>query len=147
MKIISLINKINSLYKAHKELISYLIFGALTTIVSYISYAIFSRFLGIAVVNANVLSWIFSVLFAYITNRLFVFESKKHGTVLVLKEMLSFFASRLLSGAIETLLLFIFADLLGYNDLIVKALATIIVIVLNYIFSKLFVFKSQSKSR
>lgn len=136
--------KIKNLYLKHNEMISYLFFGGLTTLVSFVTYALFARVFLLSVVSSNIISWIISVLFAYVTNRFFVFKSDKKGFVPILGEMASFFGSRLLSGVFETLIMFVFVDLLHFHDLIIKLIATVIVIVLNYVFSKLFVFKNKN---
>ncbi len=136
-------DKILDLYKKYRELISYLIFGGLTTLVSFVTYVVFARLFSFDVVTSNVISWVISVLFAYITNRAFVFRSNKNGFTAIIGEMCSFFASRLFSGIIETLIMYIFVDMIGYYDIAVKIVATVIVIVLNYILSKLFVFKKK----
>lgn len=138
------LNKIKDLYHKHYEMVSYLFFGGLTTLVSFVTYAVCAKTFLLSVVISNIISWILSVLFAYVTNRSFVFKSDKKGFIPIIGEMASFFGSRLLSGAFETLLMFIFVDLLNFYDLIIKVVATIIVVILNYIFSKLFVFKSKS---
>lgn len=139
----NLSTKIKDLYHKYYELISYLFFGVMTTIVSFLTYVLCARLFLFNAVVSNIVSWIISVLFAYITNRKFVFKSKKTNFVPLIKEMLSFFGSRIFSGFIETLLIYIFVDLLGLYDIAVKLAATIIVIILNYIFSKLLVFKNK----
>ena len=89
---------------------------------------------------SNVLSWVLAVLFAYITNKIFVFESKSKKNV---KEITSFFFFRIISLVIEMIILYIFVDMLHIDDLITKIIAQVIVIVANYVFSKVFVFKKD----
>jgi putative flippase GtrA len=138
------IKKMIKLYKKYEEIINYLIIGGLTTIVSLVSYYIFTHTfldtsdLGIQI--SNVLSWICAVSFAYITNRKFVFKSKNKN---ILKEISSFFSSRVLTLLMEMLTMFVMVTLLNINDLISKLIAQFIVTVSNYIFSKLFVFKRK----
>lgn len=129
----------NSLSSKHQELVNYLIIGVLTTIVSIISYYIFRVFIDNYIV-CTIISWIISVIFAYITNRIIVFKSKDNN---IIKEFISFIVSRLLSLGIEIISMAFLVDLLSINDRISKIIVQIIVIVLNYIFSKLFVFKRK----
>ena len=123
--------------RLEKEIISYLIFGVLTTVVNIVVYFICSWFFGIQYIISNILAWFFSVLFAYITNRNWVFESRNTN---ILKEAILFFGGRLFSGIVDTLLMILFIDILVIDDLISKTTIAIIVIILNYIFSKLIVF-------
>lgn len=139
-----MLKKIKSLYIKYEEIINYLIIGVLTTVVSLGSYFIFTHTfldtsaLGIQI--ANVLSWICAVTFAYVTNRKFVFKSHNKN---ILKEVTNFFGSRVFSLLMEMLSMFIMATLLGIDDLIAKIICQVIVTVLNYILSKLFVFKKE----
>ena len=131
---------LNNLYKKYKEIINYLIFGGLTTVVSIVTYALFAKVFYIDYLISNVLSWVLAVLFAYITNKIFVFESKSKKNV---KEITSFFFFRIISLVIEMIILYIFVDMLHIDDLITKIIAQVIVIVANYVFSKVFVFKKD----
>ena len=124
--------------KLDRELILYVVFGAFTFFVNLISYFFFANILNINYLVSNAIAWFLSVLFAYITNRTWVFESKSPK---ILKEMSLFFGGRIFSGAVDMLLMYTFIDLLVFNDSISKIVVQIIVIVLNYIFSKLIVFK------
>ncbi|MDU3065215.1 MAG: GtrA family protein, partial [Clostridioides difficile] len=92
---------------------------------------------------ANALAWILAVLFAYVTNKFFVFESKRIEIKFLFKEFLSFVSFRLLSGVVEMLIMYVMIDLLFVNDIIVKAFTNIVVIVLNYFFSKMIIFKNK----
>ena len=123
--------------KRNREIISYLIIGVLTTIVSLISYylltiTILSPNNPLELTIANIISWIISVLFAYITNRKYVFQSKDKN---ILKESSKFTLSRVTTLIIDILLMFIFVSILHFNDKIIKLLVQIIIIILNYIFS------------
>ena len=124
--------------KIDRELILYVFFGTLTFFVNLISYFFFEDILGVNYLISNVIAWFLSVLFAYVTNRIWVFESKSPD---ILKEMSLFFGGRIFSGAIDTALMYLFIDVLVIGDAISKIIVQIIVIVLNYIFSKLIVFK------
>ena len=127
-------------YKKYKEIINYLIFGGLTTVVSIATYALFAKVFHIDYLISNVLSWILAVLFAYITNKIFVFESKSKKNI---KEITSFFFFRIVSLVMEMIILYIFVDMLHIDDLVTKIIAQVIVIVANYVFSKVFVFKKD----
>lgn len=133
--------KIVGLYKKYEEIINYLIVGGMTTLVSICIYALFTKCFHVNYMIANVISWIISVLFAYITNRIFVFKSKSENIVL---EIYQFFKYRIFSFIIEILLMYIFVELINIDDMISKVIVQVIVIVLNYVFSKLFVFKKES---
>lgn len=132
-------------YNKYKEIINYVIIGGLTTLVSLFIYYISV----LTVLNpnneielqiANVISWIGSVTFAYFTNRSFVFQSKNDNK---LKEMGSFFSARVLTLLIDMLIMYIFVSKLEFNDKIIKLSVQVVVIILNYILSKLFVFRNK----
>ena len=133
-----MLNKLLNLYKKYKEIINYLIFGGFTTLISIITYALFTKLFYIDYLISNVLSWIIAVLFAYITNKLFVFESKSKKNI---KEITSFFFFRIVSLIIEMVIMYVSVSILFINDLVAKVIAQIVVILSNYIFSKVFVFK------
>lgn len=135
-----MLNKLLDLYKKYKEIINYLIFGGLTTVVSIATYALFAKVFHIDYLISNVLSWILAVLFAYITNKIFVFESKSKKNI---KEIISFFFFRIVSLVMEMIILYIFVDMFHIDDLVTKIIAQVIVIVANYVFSKVFVFKKD----
>ena len=122
-----------------KEIINYLIVGALTTLVSIVTYYIFRVFIDNYLI-CTVISWVFAVSFAYVTNRIFVFHSKDKN---ILTEFTSFIFSRLLSLAAEVICMFLMVDVISINDKIAKIIVQFIVIVLNYILSKIFVFKGK----
>ena len=142
-----MIKKIKELYIKYKEIINYLIVGGLTTFVALgVYYVSVLTFLnpnnGIELQIANILSWIAGVIFAYFTNRKYVFESKNPNK---LQEAAKFTASRLVTLFLDMATMFIGVTLLKFNDKIIKLVAQILVIVGNYIFSKLFVFKKTDK--
>ncbi|WP_296882461.1 GtrA family protein [uncultured Methanobrevibacter sp.] len=124
-----------------RELILYVVFGFFTFVVNFVTYFIFVG-LGLNYLIANALAWFFSVLFAYITNRKWVFESKSPD---ILKEMSLFFGGRIFSGVVDTALMYLFIDVLVLGDFISKTVVQIIVIILNYVFSKLIVFTEKNK--
>jgi len=135
-------------YKKHQEIINYLIIGVLTTVVSLvIYYALVCTILNpensLELQVANILAWIGSVLFAYVTNRKFVFQSKSQE---VIKEFTSFVGSRFLTLLADMVLMFLGVTLCHFNDKTIKLLSQIIVIVANYILSKCFVFNKKKKN-
>jgi len=139
------IKTILGLYFNYKEVINYLIFGALCTLVNFISYFLFAKILGVEEVTSSGLSWFCAVLFAYITNKLFVFESKTNTKKAFLKEITSFFLARVLSGILCDVGTFaLMVKVFNINDIFSKIVTQIMVIIVNYIFSKLFVFKKVS---
>jgi len=138
-------DNIIKLYKDKKEIINYLIIGVLTTIVSLVTYYLLTFTIldpnnDLELQIANVISWIVSVTFAYVTNRKYVFESKSKD---IKKELSKFVSSRITTLLIDMGLMFIFVSLLSFNDKIIKLIVQFVVIVLNYVFSKLFVFKKD----
>ena len=136
-------DKIKELYFKYKEVINYLIFGVLTTVVSITVFYVFNKPLGLNEHVANIISWLCAVLFAYITNKLFVFESKTADRKELIKEIISFYGARLLTLGIEEAILFIGVSLLKIDSMLVKVAAQFIVIVANYVLSKLFIFKGK----
>lgn len=136
---------IKNLYLKYKEIINYLIFGVLTTIVSLATYyllvlTILNPNNSIELQIANIISWIVCVTFAYITNRIYVFKSKDKS---ILKEMIKFYSSRLTTLFLDMLFMYIFVTKMEFNDKIIKIIVQIIIIILNYIISKLIVFKNK----
>ena len=137
---------IKKIYIKHKEIINYLIFGVLTTIVSLSTYYLLVlTFLNpnnsLELQIANIISWIAAVTFAYITNRKYVFNSKNKN---IIKEIIKFYSSRLTTLFLDMIIMFIFVTLLSFNDKIIKIFVQIIVTISNYILSKLLVFKKRS---
>lgn len=126
------------------EIVLYVIFGALTTLVNIVVYSLFAKLISIPVIISNILAWFFSVLFAYITNKKWVFKSQEKQLP-VLKECINFFIGRLGTGILDTCLMFVFVELFEFNDLIVKICVNVLVIILNYIISKFWVFTNGRK--
>lgn len=133
---------LNSFYKKNKEILLYLFFGGLTFLVSTSSYAVFNIRMGWDALTANIVSWILAVAFAYVTNRIWVFESNAYGGGNLIKEIISFVGGRIATLVIEELILFVFVTALEMNSILVKIVAQVIVIALNYVISK-FVFRPQ----
>lgn len=127
----------------HREKFTYIIFGVLTTAINIISYIFFADFLEISTLSANAMALLLSIIFAFITNKVFVFQSHDFRLITFWKEGLSFFGLRLVSAVLDMGLMFVFVEILLINDLLVKVAVNIIVIILNYIFSKIFIFKKE----
>ena len=128
-----------------KEIIRYLIVGVLTTIVSLATYYLLTSTIlepskPLELQIANIISWIVSVTFAYITNRRFVFFQKNKVTI---KEISNFYLSRVVTLLLDMLLMFVFVTKLSFNDKIIKIIVQVIVIILNYCLSKFLVFKNK----
>ena len=125
-----------------REVFFYLVFGVLTTVVNIVAFAILTRALSVGTVASNIIAWFLSVLFAYVTNRRWVFGTRGDS---VLKEAATFFTGRVGTGVLDTAMMFATVDLLGWNDLVMKVAVNVIVVILNYVISKLFVFRRKSE--
>lgn len=125
------------------DIFPYIFFGICTMMINTISYYISTHLLKCSIMTSTILAWLLAVLFAYLTNRQWVFKSNTHGTNAILKEMLSFFACRLATGFADWGCMFIFVIILEMNDVVIKAMANILVIILNYIASKLIIFRKS----
>lgn len=131
---------IKELILKYREMIAYLFFGGCTTLVNIVSYFITYNVLNISNVISTVIAWIISVLFAYVTNRTFVFESSNKGKAII-KEILSFFSCRILTGVMDVVIMYVAVDVLEFNSLLWKIISNVLVIIANYIFSKIYIFK------
>lgn len=131
---------IRKIFDKYSEVILYLFFGGLTTIVSIGSYVIFLRILEGNALIANIISWVFAVLFAYITNRIWVFHSKNKGIRSVLKELASFFSGRIATLVMEEAILWVGIEWLSMGNILIKIIAQVFVVIANYIISKFFIF-------
>lgn len=159
--------KIKELYFKNREIIDYLFWGAMTTAVSFVTYSLFvlmfenvfgdasvSAFgleLSLTVTVSNILSWVCAVLFAFVTNKLWVFRSGSWSAPIVLPEFMKFLSARIVTGILEMAAVPLLvavglnAVVFGVEGAIAKAIVTIAVIILNYIFSKLFIFKDKKQ--
>lgn len=151
--------KIKELYKKYEEVILYVVFGVLTTVVNFIAFLLFTKVLGekVYLLN-NVLAWFVAVVFAYITNKIWVFDSKSWAFKVLIKEIPSFFAARLFSLGVEEAGLWLFVEKLKFNEIsftvfsfnltgqfIAKVVLAVIVVILNYFFSKFIIFAKKKK--
>jgi putative flippase GtrA len=133
------------LIKRHREIIVYGIVGGGTTAINLTTYLAFAKVLNIQYLVSNVLAWISAFAFAFLANKLWVFQSKSFKKSLVLREMISFLIARGSTGIMDNLLMFTFVDLIGLNDLFSKVVDTCISIIFNYILSKFWIFKKKEK--
>ena len=136
-------NKMIALLKKHEEVVSYLFFGGLTTVVNYLVYLPCYNLLGFSGTVSNVIAWIAAVAFAYLTNKPFVFKSHDWSAKTVLPELTKFVGCRVGSGLVETAVIFLTVDWIGLNGNLIKVATSVLVVVLNYIGSKLVVFRKK----
>lgn len=138
--------RFQKLYNKYKDVIPYAVFGVLTTLVNIFVYWLSAHLAGIGTMPSTIIAWVVSVVFAYLTNRKWVFHSKTSQFREIITEFTSFVVCRLATGVIDWLCMFIFVDLIHFNDVFVKIAANIVVIILNYIASKLVIFKNKSEN-
>ena len=119
-----MIKKIEKLITQYREVLSYLFFGVCTTLINIITYFVCSK-TGMDTATATVIAWVLSVLFAYLTNRYFVFENRADNAFGILREAISFFSCRLATGVLDLVIMLIFVDILHQNDLLIKILSNI----------------------
>ena len=136
----------------YREQILYLLFGGLTTLVDWSISFLLYYFWGAQIEQnsllihaANLIAWAAAVLFAFVTNRLLVFQSSRRGFLPVLGELCAFAGGRVLTLLLQEAIFFVCFDLLAWNQYAVKLIAAVLVIILNYLISKLLIFKSQPK--
>lgn len=140
---IKLPERLKTLYTRHESVILYIFFGGLTTLVSFATH-FSTRFLGGSVEVATTVSWICAVLFAFFTNRKWVFNSPTKGTAAFFRQLVSFFGARLFSFLVELAIMTVFVNFLHYNELLIKIAANVVVLILNYILSKFLVFRKKT---
>lgn len=143
--------RLKELYRKHKEIANYLIFGVATTIVNWVAYSILIKGFGMNEVVGNAIAVVVAVLFAFVTNKIWVFESKQRDVASLAKEALSFFGSRAVTGAIEIIgvptlqSMGLNQSLFGVKGMWAKIAISVIIIVLNYVFSKFIVFRKNKE--
>lgn len=133
-------NKLKELLTKHFDVLSYLFFGGLTTVVNYLVYLPCYNYLQISAGVSNAIAWVFAVAFAFLTNKPFVFKSHDWSAKVVIPELTKFLGCRIVSGVLETAILFLTVDMLHWDGNVLKLITSILVVVLNYIGSKLLVF-------
>ncbi len=135
---------IKSQWERYKELILYVFFGGCTTLINILVYFVCRQWLAMTVVTADVAAWFLAVVFAYITNKLYVFESKSWRGKVVTKEVVEFFGARLFSLGVDVVLLYVTVEVLSWWELPMKIVSNVVVIVINYVFSKWIIFRKDA---
>ena len=138
---------LKSFFKKYEHLIAYLFFGFLTTLINLVSFWLLSSFTKIATIPATVTSWIITVAFSFIKNKILVFKSKNKTKKETTKEIINFLIARVATLFVEVFLMWLMVDQLHHDKLIWKLLCNVITVVLNYLFSRLFVFKNSHLSK
>lgn len=136
-------NKIRALIEKYYDILSYLFFGVLTTVANYLIYLPCYNIWGLSASVSNVIAWVGAVAFAYLTNKPFVFKSRDWSAKTVIPELTKFVGCRLGSGAMETAIIFVSVDFLGWDGNVMKLVTSILVIIVNYLASKLVVFRNK----
>jgi len=130
-------------YEKYKSYFFYLLFGVLTTIVNVVVYWVMAHPLQCGVLTSTIVAWVLAVLFAYITNRKWVFNSTSEGIKEIGREIISFFLCRVATGVLDLFCMWLFVDVLHWNDIVIKFLSNVVVVILNYVASKVLIFKSK----
>lgn len=130
----------------NRETIMYIVFGVLTTVVDAVSFYIVNNILKIEYIISTVLAWIFAVLFAFVTNKIFVFKSESRNLKVLIKEISAFVAARLISLGFTLLWMLVCVEMISMDEFISKLLANIFVVIMNYFFSKFFIFKNKQSN-
>ena len=135
--------KLTALFRRHYDVLSYLFFGGLTTLVNYLVYLPCYNYLRFSASVSNVIAWAAAVAFAFLTNKPFVFKSHDWSAKVVLPELVKFVGCRVGSGLLETAIIFLTVDMLSWNGIVWKIITSILVVLLNYVASKLLVFRQK----
>lgn len=138
-----MIQKLCALAEKYRDILTYLIFGVLTTVVNYAVYLPVFNFCGVSAAVSNMIAWVVAVAFAFLTNKPFVFHSHDWSAQTVLPELTKFVSCRIASGALETVILFLSVDCMNWNGNIWKLVTQVLVIIINYVGSKLLVFRKE----
>ena len=134
---------IKTLIKKYQDVLLYIFFGICTTLVNILSYWLCAHVFCITVLPSAIIAWFVAVLFAYFTNRKWVFHSEATTRGEIVKEAVYFYVCRLTTGFVDWALMYVFVDVMRFNDIVIKTVANIAVIVLNFIASKLIIFKKK----
>ena len=138
-----MIDWIRKFLQKYYDILVYLVFGVLTTVVNYLVYLPCYNLLGLPAVVSNVIAWVVAVAFAYVTNKPFVFRSHDWSAKTVIPELSKFVGTRVASGGLESAIIWVTVDVLGWNGNIWKLITSVLVVILNYVFSKLIVFRKR----
>lgn len=136
--------QLKRLIDKHKDIIAYAFFGICTTLVNIVAYWLCAHISQFGVIPSAIIAWIVAVLFAYVTNRKWVFYSEAVGVKSIVKEIASFFCCRATTGVLDWTIMYVFVERMHLNDVSIKFLANVVVIVLNYIASKFVIFKKDN---
>ena len=135
---------IKNLWLRYKELFFYAVFGVGATVINIVSYRVLANTFGKKYfLIANIIAWILAFIFAFITNKLFVFESRSWETQIAMKEFVGFLSARLATGILDTVLMWFFVSVISLDDTLSKIIINILVIIINYVASKFFIFKKE----
>ena len=134
-----------NLFNKYREVIAYLFFGGCTTLINIISFWICVRLFSISATISTIIAWFLSVLAAYLTNRTWVFNSKASGIKEITSEITKFFSCRILTGLLDLVIIYVFVERLGFYDMLIKIISNVIVVIANFVASKLIIFKSGDK--
>ena len=135
---------IKNLWFKYKELFFYGVFGVGATVINIVSYRVLANTFGKKYfLIANIIAWILAFIFAFITNKLFVFGSKSWEAQIAMKEFVGFLSARLATGILDTVLMWLFVSIISLDDTLSKIIINILVIIINYIASKFFIFKKE----
>ena len=136
-----MVQKLRALLRKYWDIVIYLVFGVLTTLVNYLVYLPVYNLLGVSASVSNMIAWVAAVVFAYLTNKPFVFRSHDWSGKTVIPELMKFVGCRVASGVAETVILLVTVDILGWNGNVWKLVTSVLVVILNYVASKFLVFK------
>ena len=139
-----MIGTIRALLRRHRELVSYVFWGVMTTIVNYVTYTLLTEVFHVHYLTSTIIAWTLSVLFAYFVNKLYVFQSRDWAWRVALRELWQMVASRLFSLGLEMAIMWCFVDMLQCNHLVVKLAANVVVVIVNYVLSKFVIFKKKA---
>ena len=131
------------LMKKYKSFIAYAVFGVFTTIVNIVTYNYCYYHAGMNNTLSNVIAWVLAVTFAYLTNKAWVFESRSWRWEVLRREIPAFITCRLATGVMDLVIMYICVDIMEWHAMLMKILSNILVILLNYVFSKLVIFKKK----
>ena len=137
--------RLKELVKKYRQMILYVLFGGITTVINMAVYALCYEICGMSNVLSTVLAWLVSVLTAYITNKIWVFESRAFDRKTIAREMASFFGCRIATGVLDVGIMYAAVDVMGWNGTLWKMISNVFVIILNYIASRLLIFREKEE--
>ena len=138
-----MIKHVLELMKKYQSFLAYAVFGVLTTVVNIVTYSICYNSIGISNILSNVFAWVLAVAFAYVTNKLWVFDSKSWAWNVLKREIPAFISCRLATGMMDIVIMYICVDVMSRHAMLMKIISNVLVIILNYVFSKLIIFKKK----